>query len=146
LQLPEKKVEDFKNGFANLALPFISFSEPIAAPKKVVGVKQLEWTLWDRFEVDEGRELTLREFLDLFKSRHALEITMISCGVSILYSFFTAARKLNERMPMTMGQLVVEVSKVELKPNRRYLTFEICANDVEDDEDVEVPYIRYARF
>lgn len=146
VQLPEKKVEDFKNGFANLALPFISFSEPIAAPKKVVGVKQLEWTLWDRFEVDEGRELTLREFLDLFKSRHALEITMISCGVSILYSFFTAARKLNERMPMTMGQLVVEVSKVELKPNRRYLTFEICANDVEDDEDVEVPYIRYARF
>ena len=24
-----------------------------------------------------------------------------------------------------------------------YITFEICANDTTDDEDVEVPYVRY---
>ena len=123
---------------------FVSFSEPIAAPKKTVGANgKMSWTLWDRFDVDEGRDLTLAEFLDYFKSRHGLEITMISSGVSILYSFFTNAKKLKERMPLPMSQLVTEVSKTEFKPKQQYITFEICCNDVDTDDDVEVPYVRY---
>jgi len=139
---PEKKLEEYKNAFANLALPFLSFSEPIAAPKKTIGQTGAEWTLWDRFEVDEGREVSLKEFLELFKERHKLEVTMISSGVSILYSFFTNRKKLQERMPLPMSELVQTVSKCEFKPSQTYITFEICCND-ETDEDVEVPYVRY---
>lgn len=102
LMTPGKPMEAFKNGFVNLALPFLSFSEPIAAPSRKVGANGPEWTLWDRYEVDEGRELTLKEFIDFFKAKHKLEVTMVSSGVSILYSFFTNAKKLAERMPMTM--------------------------------------------
>lgn len=139
---PGKKIDDFKNAFCNLALPFVSFSEPIAAPKKTVGAGGMEWTLWDRYDVDEGRELTLKEFIDMFKDKYKLEVTMISSGVSILYSFFTNAKKLKERMPLKMSELVTEVSKIEFKPKQKYITFEICCND-EEDEDVEVPYVRY---
>ena len=67
---------------------------------------------------------------------------MISSGVSILYSFFTNAKKLKERMPTPLSALVTEISKAEFKPTQNYITLEICCND-EDDEDVEVPYVRY---
>merc|ERR1719198_2828313 len=144
VQSDTKKLEDYKNAFCNLALPFVSFSEPIEAPKKEVGKDgKMSWTLWDRFDVDEGRDITLKEFLALFNDRHGLEVTMISSGVSILYSFFTNAKKLKERMPLPMSQLITEISKTEFKPTQTYVTFEICCNDTADDEDVEVPYVRY---
>ncbi|XP_055384682.1 ubiquitin-like modifier-activating enzyme 1 isoform X2 [Condylostylus longicornis] len=133
-----RSLDRFKNGFTNLALPFVAFSEPIAAKKETYYGK--EWTLWDRFEV-QG-EMTLCEFLEYFKNEHKLTITMLSQGVSMLYSFFMSKPKCAERLPLPMTEVVRRVSKKRIDPHERSLVFEICCND-EDGNDVEVPYVRY---
>ena len=90
-------IEQYKNGFVNLALPFFGFSEPIASPKGKYLGKEGEVTidkLWDRFEVED---ITLREFLDYFNSK-GLDVMMLSSGVSLLYASFYAPNKLKDRM------------------------------------------------
>ena len=67
---------------------------------------------------------------------------MISQGVCMLYSFFQPKAKLQERMTMSMTDVVKKVSKRNIAPHERALVFEICCND-EEGEDVEVPYVRY---
>ena len=88
-----KKLEQYKNGFANLALPFVNFAEPIRAPSQSYNGN--DWTLWDRFVLnnDSDKEMTLDEFMRYFKEVKGLEITMLSQGVSMLYSFFMPASK-----------------------------------------------------
>jgi ubiquitin-activating enzyme E1 len=90
------KLELFKSSFVNLALPFFGLSEPM--PPKKSKYYDHEFSLWDRFEV-QG-DMTLREFMDLFKTKHNLEITMLSQGVVMLYSFFMDKKKLSERLDM----------------------------------------------
>lgn len=80
----KKKIESYKNGFVNLALPFFGFSEPITAPKKKYGDN--EWTLWDRIEF-KG-DPTLTEFINWFKVNLSLEIAMVSEGVSMLWNSY----------------------------------------------------------
>jgi ubiquitin-activating enzyme E1 len=133
--LDKKPMDVFKNGFINLSLPFFGFSEPIAAPKLKYNGK--EFTLWDRFEVSD---MTLHALLEHFSQQHKLEITMMSCGVSMLYSFFMPKKKVEERKAMKLSQLVESVTKKPLQPHVLSLVLEVCCND-ESGEDVEVPYI-----
>ncbi|RUS73735.1 hypothetical protein EGW08_018496 [Elysia chlorotica] len=133
-----KDIESYKNGFANLALPFFAFSEPIAPPKNKY--YETEFTLWDRFEV-QG-EMTLQEFIDYFQREHKLEITMLSQGVCMLYSFFMQPAKRQERLGLLMSEVVKKVSKKKVPPYVQALVLEICCND-EEGEDVEVPYVKY---
>uniref|UniRef100_A0A8C9K7G7 Ubiquitin-like modifier-activating enzyme 1 n=1 Tax=Panthera tigris altaica TaxID=74533 RepID=A0A8C9K7G7_PANTA len=140
-----RQLDSYKNGFLNLALPFFGFSEPLAAPRHQY--YNQEWTLWDRFEVQglqpNGEEMTLKQFLDYFKTEHKLEITMLSQGVSMLYSFFMPAAKLKERLDQPMTEIVSRVSKRKLGRHVRALVLELCCND-ESGEDVEGPYGRDA--
>lgn len=138
-----KKIDTYKNGFINLALPFFGFSEPIAAPK--MKYNDTEFTLWDSFAVngkmEDGSEMTLQQLMDHFKAL-GLEITMISQGVSMIYSFFMNAAKMKERLTTPISTVVEKVSKKKIKSHVRTLVLELCCND-KDGEDVETPYVKY---
>jgi len=105
-------IEQYKNSFVNIALPFMAFSEPIAAQKfKYPSPNgEMTWTLWSRFDI-EGNP-TLQSLIHYFAKEHGLEVTMLSSGVSMLYSGFgLAAKKREERLKMPISQLVETVSK-----------------------------------
>ncbi|TAQ87534.1 hypothetical protein B7494_g4141 [Chlorociboria aeruginascens] len=132
-------IEQFKNGFINLALPFFGFSEPIASPKATYQSKTGDVAidkLWDRFEVED---ITLKELISHFEEK-GLHITMLSSGVSLLYASFFPQAKLKERLPLKLSELVEFISKKAVPEHQKNVIFEICADD-ESGEDVEVPYI-----
>lgn len=92
-------IEQYKNGFVNLALPFFGFSEPIASPKGKYQGKDGEVTidtLWDRFETED---VTLKQFLADFEAK-GLNVMMISCGATLLYAMFYPPAKLKDRYPL----------------------------------------------
>ncbi|KAM0350092.1 hypothetical protein ACHAPU_003255 [Fusarium lateritium] len=133
-------LEQYKNGFINLALPFFGFSEPIASPKVEYQGPEGKVTLdkiWDRFEIED---ITLQELLDTFKAK-GLTISMLSSGVSLLYASFFPPSKLKERYAMKLSKLVETISKKPIPDHQKEVIFEIVAEDLAE-EDVEVPYIK----
>lgn len=137
-------IEQYKNGFINLALPFFGFSEPIASPKGVYQGKNGEVTidkLWDRFETDD---ITLEQFIQHFDDK-GLTISMVSSGVSLLYASFYPKSKVKDRLPLKMSKLVETISKKPLPDHQQNIIFEITAEDT-TEEDVEVPYVMVKRW
>ncbi|TPX07669.1 uncharacterized protein E0L32_010667 [Thyridium curvatum] len=133
-------IEQYKNGFINLALPFFGFSEPIASPKveyKGPNGKVTLDKIWDRFELSD---ITLRELIDDFEKR-GLSISMLSSGVSLLYASFFPPAKLKDRYGLKLSQLVETISKKPIPEHQKEVIFEVVTEDV-DGEDVEVPYIK----
>ena len=49
--------------------------------------------------------MTLKDLIEHFESEYGLEVTMLSYGVSILFSFFQNKKKTQERMPLPMTQV-----------------------------------------
>jgi ubiquitin-activating enzyme E1 len=133
-------IEQYKNGFVNLALPFFGFSEPIASPKDKYKGKDGDVVidkLWDRFEVPN---FTLQNLIDHFAEK-GLEITMLSSGVSLLYASFFPKSKNADRLNLKLSEVIELVSKHPVPAHQKKVIFEICVED-QTGEDVEVPYIQ----
>ncbi|KAK4191980.1 hypothetical protein QBC35DRAFT_485256 [Podospora australis] len=133
-------IEQYKNGFINLALPFFGFSEPIASPKVEYTGPDGKVTLdkiWDRFEIGD---VTLQEFLDFFQAK-GLDVSMVSSGVSLLYAAFFPPAKTKDKLPMKLSKLVETVTKKEIPSHLTELIFEVVVED-QTGEDVEVPYVK----
>lgn len=139
----KNRLQDFRNGFVNLALPFFGFSEPIAPPVGTI-TKGWQWTLWDRFDI--VGPMSLRKLIALFASEYKLDLCMASFGSILLFSFFMPKAKLEDRKDVEIGELVETVTKKPLPPRQKYLTLEVSCSRLSDGQDVDVPPVRYQRF
>ncbi|GAB5034262.1 ubiquitin-activating enzyme e1 1 [Nannochloropsis oceanica] len=138
----KKPIEAHKSAFINLALPLFTFSEPQppASQKAVVKGEEWKWSAWDRIDI-EG-DLTLREFLTYMEEQFGLEVSMLSHGVSLLYSSLTSKKNIELRMPMRLSEVVATVTKKPLSEGKKFLILEVICMDAETMDDVEVPYVR----
>ncbi|CAF3320403.1 unnamed protein product [Rotaria socialis] len=135
-----KKIESYRNGFVNLALPFFGFSEPV--PPKRQKYLDKEFSLWDRFEV-KG-DMSLEAFIEYFKHTHKLVPNMVSAGMSVIYSphFMRQASKAQD-MKRKISELFETVTKSKIPPHVRSLTLDMLCDDLEGNDVEDVPYIKY---
>ncbi|KAL3941543.1 MAG: hypothetical protein SGBAC_004127 [Bacillariaceae sp.] len=140
----ELTIDAYKSAFCNLAIPFMTLSEPTAPAKTkcMLKGKEWNWTAWDSLDMNMGN-VTLGEFMDHFESEYNLEISMLSHGVSILYSFFANKQKVAERKAMKMTDVITSITKKEFPPNQLFIILEVIANDKETDEECDLPYIKF---
>ncbi|XP_024529342.1 ubiquitin-like modifier-activating enzyme 1 [Selaginella moellendorffii] len=138
--LLQKPLSDYRHSYFNLAVPLFCFAQPMKAFEHTVARSQgglLNWTLWDKFEMD-CVGMPLESFLLNFKQQQGLEITMVSYGKSLLYAEFLPRKKLQDRFPVTLLDLVTSVGKVAVPPTETKLVFSVSCTDA-DGNDVEVP-------
>ncbi|KAK3139148.1 hypothetical protein QOZ80_5AG0378620 [Eleusine coracana subsp. coracana] len=127
------KVEDYRNTFANLAIPLFSMAEPV--PPKTIKHQDMAWTVWDRWTITGN--ITLRELLDWLKEK-GLNAYSISCGTSLLYNSMFPRHK--ERLDKKVVDVAREVAKVEVPSYRRHLDVVVACED-DDDNDVDIPLV-----
>ncbi|KAG0581190.1 hypothetical protein KC19_4G230900 [Ceratodon purpureus] len=135
-----KPFTQHKHAYFNLAVPLFAFAQPIKAFEHTVARNQFDplvWTLWDRFEMD-CQNMSLETFLAEFQRQQGLEITMLSFGKSLLYAEFLPRKKLQDRMPLSLIDLITTIGKVTLPPTETTISFSISCTDAKG-EDVEVP-------
>nr|KAJ0187245.1 hypothetical protein LSAT_V11C900462630 [Lactuca sativa] len=127
------KVEDYRNTFANLALPLFSMAEPV--PPKVMKHQDLTWTVWDRWTI-KGNP-TLRELIKWLADK-GLDAYSISCGSCLLYNSMFPRHK--DRMDKKVVDLARDVAKMEIPEYRRHLDLMVACED-EEENDIDIPQV-----
>ncbi|KAF8680727.1 hypothetical protein HU200_045568 [Digitaria exilis] len=129
----EHPIEDYRNTFANLALPLFSMAEPV--PAKVMKHQDLSWTVWDRWSIKGN--LSVAQLLQWFSDK-GLSAYSMSCGTSLLYNSMFARHK--ERLQKKVVDVAREVAKLEVPEYRRHIDIVVACED-DDGNDIDIPLV-----
>ena len=144
------KIEDYRNGFINLAIPLFVFTEPIEAnkakdvemdPIMFAPIKAIPegWTIWDTIEVNGSR--TIGEFFDWLKSEYQVDTTLLSSGTLALYNSYLPGKKHAPRLERKIEDVFKEIGAP--LAGRNYITLEVGAATISDNVDVTMPKFKY---
>jgi ubiquitin-activating enzyme E1 len=143
----DKPASQLVNSFTNLALPLFTSMEP-EPPKATrceVRGKEWKWTQWDRVDISEPA-MTIEGLMAHLEEAFGVELSMLSTGVTILFSDFMDRRKMAERKTMPLKAVVELVTKKAIPAAQKYLIFELIVNDCDSGDEVEIPYLRFALY
>lgn len=136
----KKDIEAFKNGYVNLATPFVTFSEP--GPTTVVeydgtdGQKHKVDTIWNPVVIDN---ITIQQFLDLMNREYGLSVNTITSGAILLYATWRGQAHA-DRLGQKVADLHVKVGGKPIPAGTETLLLTVTTEDA-NDEDVDLPPI-----
>lgn len=169
--LQEKPIEKLSCMTANLAQNFFLCAEPNPprVTKSIMNGQEFSFTPWDRIDVDEPG-ITLGGFISMLESRYKFGLvsccefirilqcvlvfkkwmhmfiqTMMSAGVTMLFSDFMNKKKMDERKGMRILDVVESVTGKKIDSSKKYLVLELIVTNLASDEgeDIEIPYVRF---
>jgi len=148
--IQKAKIDVYRNGFCNLALPLWVLSETLPPAKKqdkefdevLLGpVKAIPtgWTSWDKIDVKGPK--TLKEIAKDVKERYGVNISIWE--VEGVYLLGAAAPK-TERLDLTPEQAYKAESGKDYPEERKYIEL-ACDAELDDMTDCVIPKVKYQR-
>lgn len=142
LEEVQSQLQLYRNSFVNIALPLFAFSDPIIAKGTTIHLpesgKTIRWSNWDRLDINEGRDISVKELVAVLADKFELEVSMLSLtSGKLLFMAFGGKAKDKERL---VSELAAERGEA-LKDGCDYL--DVVATGSIGEEFPDVPIIRY---
>lgn len=135
----KKNIDGYRNGFCNLALPVFQIAEPIKCETRKY--KDYVWSNWDKILIKDRPNITLKELIDFINDSYDVDVEMISYGPTLIYSMFTSASKLKERMPKTIPEVISLIRKKDDVKSLPVISLDFSCSD-KDGNEVTLPPVR----
>ncbi|PIK61135.1 putative ubiquitin-like modifier-activating enzyme 6-like [Apostichopus japonicus] len=133
-------LDDHRNAFLNLALPTVMVSEP--APANKIRIKdEMYFTDWDRWEVHGPAGYKMQDFVQYFKDKYKLTVSLVVQGTKMIYVSMLPGHK--KRLKQTMVELIKPADGIRYVDLTIAFEIEDEEEDFDADGDLPAPPIRY---
>ena len=165
-------LQQHRNAFINLALPFFAFTTPLPA-EEMPGLNGNRYSIWDQLSVTETKKcaltggITIKTLLKCIrklasKDSNNVNVVTISAGPYMLYADFLHDEDEVLLVSSLWDQMRDAISssdafdeensrdandcEIEVKVNDSYIDLTVVVQDVETGEEIELPQLRVHRF